>query len=89
MEKQNKKSSKQRIKEALLNYKVLTNAMGFKDYGTTDFRKTISELRAEGLPIKSKRKADSACYEYWIEQPEPVKKPFISWLGVFRLGFGG
>lgn len=84
-----KKSSKQRIKEALLNHKVLTNAMGFKDFGTTDFRKTISELRAEGLPIKSKRKADSACYEYWIEQPEPVKKTWGSWLGVFRLGFGG
>lgn len=86
MEKQNKKSSKQRIKEALLNYKVLTNAMGFKDYGTTDFRKTISELRAEGLPIKSKKKADSACYEYWIEQPEPVKKTWGSWLGVFSWG---
>lgn len=82
------KSTNQKIKESLLKGRVLTTAMGFSEFGTNDFRKTISQLRDGGLPVKSKRKENSSCFEYWIDEcdrPKVERKPFFNWLGGFSL----
>lgn len=93
MEKQNKKSSKQRIKEALLKGQKLTNLIAFQSFGTTDFRKRISELKLEGgLPIQSKYLDGNSYKTHWIEQqdlPKVEKRPFVGWFSGLRLGFGG
>lgn len=78
------KTTKQKIKEAFYKARVLTTAIGFMEFGTNDFRKTVSDLRDEGVPIKSKRKANSNCFEYWIDPvdlPKVERKSFLGWLG--------